>query len=337
MFKLDLTGPMEADEGAIYDLIVIGAGPAGFTCAIYTSREGWKTLILEKAASGGLIAKTHRIENYPGFPDGIDGSELMERFQAQALRFGAQLAEFEEVTSIERLQQGTGESDPIFHLKTNSGKTYQGRAVLLATGNLLLATGNLPKKLGIPGEAEYFSKGVSYCATCDGPLYKDQDTIVVGAGNSGLLESEILLKYAKSVKFIEFLSYSTAAKVMQERVFNHPKASILLNHMLTEIKGGKTVTSVMVKNRDSGELTEIPTKAVFIYVGYEPPTDFIKGLVKLDKAGYIITDEHMATSLPGIFAAGDVRSNNLAQCAVAVGDGAKAARGIREYLHKQKG
>lgn len=334
MFKLDLTGPMEADEGTIYDVIVIGAGPAGFTCAIYTSRDGWKTLILEKAASGGLIVKTHRIENYPGFPDGIDGSELMERFQVQALRSGAQLAEFEEVTSIERLQKGTSESDPIFHLKTNTGKTYQGRAVLLATGNQ-------PKKLGIPGEAEYFSKGVSYCATCDGPLYKDQDTIVVGAGNSGLQESEILLKYAKSVKFIvkfiEFLPYSIAEKVMQERVFNHPKASIWFNHMLTEIKGGKTVTSVMVKNRDSGELTEIPTKAVFIYVGYEPYTDFIKGLVKLDKAGYIITDDHMATTLPGIFAAGDVRSNNLAQCAVAVGDGAKAARGIREYLHKQKG
>ena len=330
MFKLGLTGQMEADEGTIYDVIVIGAGSAGFTCAMYTSRDGWKTLILEKAASGGLIAKTHLIENYPGFPDGIEGSELMERFQTQALRFGAKLAEFEEVTNIEQLQKGTGGSGLIFHIKTNTGKTYQGRAVLLAIGSQ-------PKKLGIPGEADYFSKGVSYCATCDGPLYKDRDTIVVGAGNSGCQESEILLKYAKSVKFIEFLPYSIAEKVIQGRVFNHPKASILYNHILTEIMGGKTVTSVMVKDRDTGELTEIPTNAVFIYVGYEPYTDFLKGLVKLDEAGFINTDEHMATSLPGIFAAGDVRSNNLAQCAVAVGDGAKAARGIREYLQKQKG
>lgn len=330
MFKLGSTDLMGADENIIYDVIVIGAGSAGFTCAMYTSRDGWKTLILEKSISGGLIAKTHLIENYPGFPEGIAGSELMERFQAQALRFGTQLAEFEEVTGIELLQDKASEPSPIFHLNTNTAKTFKGRAILLATGSQ-------PKKLGIPGEVEYFSKGVSYCATCDGPLYKDQDTIVVGAGNSGCQESEILLKYAKTVKFIEFLPYSIAEKVIKERVLNHPKASILFNHMLTEIKGGKTVTSVMVKNRDTGESTEIPTNGVFIYVGYEPHTEFIKDLVKLDKTGYIITDGKMATSMPGIFAAGDVCSDNLAQCAVAVGDGAKAARSIREYLHQQKG
>ena len=324
MFKLSLTSQMRADESKLYDVIIIGAGSAGFTCAIYSARDGWKTLILDKAASGGQVATTHLIENFPGFPDGIGGSELMQKFQAQALRFGAELAEFEEVNSIETYKD---ESGSIFHLKTNSGKTYKGRTILLATGRQ-------PKKLDIPGEAEYSSRGVSYCVTCDGPLYKDKDTVVVGAGNSGVQESEILLKYAKSVKFIEFLSHSMAEKVLQDRVFSHPKTSVLFNHMLTEIKGDKTVSSVIAKNRETEELEEIHTNAVFIFVGHKPHTNLVKDLVKLDNMGYIITDGNMRTSVPGLFAAGDVCANNLAQCAVAVGDGAKAAQTIREYLQK---
>ncbi len=319
MFQLNVGGTSQADTEKVYDLLVVGAGAAGLTAAIYASRDGWSTLVLEKETTGGLAATTHLIENYPGFPEGIDGSELMEKFAAQAKRFGAEIVEFEEVTSLRKRDDG------IFELTTNADKVYKGRTVLLATGSQ-------PKKLGIPGEAEFANKGVSYCATCDGPLYKDQDVVVIGCGNSGLQEALILLEYAKSVTFVEFLDYSIAEKVLRDRVMNHPKVTCYFSHVAVEIKGSDFVEAVVIKDRQTGELKEIPTKAVFIYVGYQPYTDFVKGVVDLDERGYIITDEHMHTSLEGVYAAGDVRSGNLAQVAVAVGDGAKAAIAVREYL-----
>lgn len=323
MFSLNLSGSNQADANTIYDVVIVGAGPAGLTTAIYTSRDGWKTLVLEKASVGGLAASTHMIENYPGFPDGVEGPALMEKFQEQAERFGAQVVDFDEVTRIEKDAEG------IFHLHTGEGQEFKGRAVLLATGSQ-------PKKLGIPGEAEFSNKGVSYCATCDGPLYKDQDVVVIGCGNSGLQEAEILLQYAKSVTFVEYLDHSIAEKVLQDRVKNHPKATCLFSHQAVEIKGDKFVNAVVVEDRNTGERKEIPAKAVFIYVGYKPDTDFVKDLVELNRYGYIITDAHMRTNAPGIFAAGDVRADNLAQVAVAVGDGAKAAVAIREYLQSRR-
>lgn len=319
MFQLNVGGKAEADADKVYDLVVVGAGAAGMTAAIYASRDGWETLVLEKEASGGLAATTHLIENYPGFPEGIDGSELMERFAKQAKRFGAKIVEFEEVTSLSK------NADGIFEIATQEGNTYKGRTVILATGSQ-------PKHLGIPGEEEFANKGVSYCATCDGPLYKDQDVVVIGCGNSGLQEAQILLEYAKSVTFVEFLPYSIAEKVLQERVMNHPKVTCYFSHMAVEIKGDEFVESVVIKDRETGELKEIPAKGVFIYVGYQPYTEFVKGFVELDERGYIITDERMHTNVEGVYAAGDVRSGNLAQVAVAVGDGAKAAIAAREYL-----
>lgn len=319
MFSLNFSDSETADQNELYDVVIVGAGSAGFTTAIYASRDGWKTLILEKEASGGLAASTHNIENYPGFPKGVGGPELLENFQKQAERFGAVLEEFDEVKSVEK------DADGIFSIQTAEGKTYRGRSVLLATGSE-------PKKLGIPGEAEFYNKGVSYCATCDGPLYKDEEVVVIGCGNSGLQESEILLQYAKKVSFVEFLDHSIAEKVLQDRVKGHEKTSCYFSHMATEVKGEKLVKSLVVKNRETGEDVEIPTAAVFIYVGYKPYTGFVEDLVELDKYGYIITDKHTRTSVPGIFAAGDVVSGNLAQVAVAVGDGAKAAVAIREYL-----
>ncbi len=319
MFQLNVGGTSKADTSKVYDLLVVGAGAAGLTAAIYASRDGWNTLVLEKETTGGLAATTHLIENYPGFPEGIDGSELMEKFVAQAKRFGAEVVEFEEVTQLRKREDG------IFELTTSGGEVYKGRTVLLATGSR-------PKKLGIPGEETFANKGVSYCATCDGPLYKDQDVVVIGCGNSGLQEAQILLEYAKSVTFVEFLDYSIAEKVLQDRVMNHPKVKCYFSHMAVEIKGSDFVESIVIKDRNTGELKEIPTKAVFVYVGYQPYTDFVKGVVDLDERGYILTDNHMRTSLEGVFAAGDVRSGNLAQVAVAVGDGAKAAIAVREYL-----
>jgi len=322
MFSLNLNDSESADEGQLYDVVIVGAGSAGFTTAIYSSRDGWKTLVLEKEASGGLAASTHSIENYPGFPKGVSGPDLMDNFQTQAERFGATVEEFDGVKSVSKGDDG------IFTIATDEGKNYRGRTVLLATGSE-------PKKLGIPGEAEFYNKGVSYCATCDGPLYKDEEVVVIGCGNSGLQEAEILLQYGKKVTFVEFLDHSIAEKVLQDRVKGHEKTVCKFSHMATEVKGDKTVTSLIVKNRETDELVEIPTAAVFIYVGYKPYTDFVEGLVDLDDYGYIVANKHMKTSLPGIFAAGDVVSGNLAQIAVAVGDGAKAAVAIREYLQNQ--
>ncbi len=321
MFQLNIGGSEQADTNKVYDLIVVGAGAAGLTSAIYASRDGWETLVLEKEATGGLAATTHLIENYPGFPEGIDGSELMEKFAEQAKRFGAQIVEFEEVTSLKKNDDG------IFEIAT-TGATYKGRTVILATGSR-------PKHLGIPGEEEFANKGVSYCATCDGPLFKGQDVVVIGCGNSGLQEAQILLEYAKSVTFVEFLPYSIAEKVLQDRVVNHPKVKCYFSHMAVEIKGDDFVNAIVIKDRETGELKEIPTQGVFVYVGYQPYTDFVKGFVELDERGYIVTDRHMHTNVPGVFAAGDVRSGNLAQVAVAVGDGAKAAIAVREYLQAQ--
>lgn len=319
MFSLHIDDGKSASEDELYDVVIVGAGSAGLTTAIYTSRDGWKTLVLEKEASGGLAASTHSIENYPGFPKGVEGPKLMEDFQAQAERFGAIVEEFDKVKQVDKGDDG------VFTISTGDGKKYRGRSVLLATGSE-------PKKLGIPGEAEFYNKGVSYCATCDGPLYKDEEVVVIGCGNSGLQEAEILLAYSKKVTFVEFLDHSIAEQVLQDRVKSHEKTTCMFSHMATEVKGEKTVQSLVVKNRETEEEIEVPAAAVFIYVGYKPYTDFVKDLVELDKFGYIITDKHMRTSVPGIFAAGDVVSENLAQVAVAVGDGAKAAVAIREYL-----
>jgi len=319
--NLDQTKKSNHDKNKRYDLIVVGSGPAGLTTAIYASRDGWETLILEKEASGGLAASTHLIENYPGFPEGIEGPELMDRFEMQAKRFGAEIIEFEEATSIDKNEDGS------FTVQTSEGNQFTGRTILLATGSK-------PKKLNVTGEDEFTNKGVSYCATCDGPLYKGKDIVVVGCGNSGLQEAQILLEYAKSVTFVEFLDHSIAEKVLQERVMNNPKTTCKFGYMLKEIKGSDLVESIIVQNRATGKDEEIKTSAVFIYVGYKPYTEFVQNFVSLDKNGYIVTNEHMATSQPGIFAAGDVRANNLAQVAVAVGDGAKAAVAIREYLQK---
>lgn len=327
MFKL---GPLSLDEPAaddqtLYDLIIIGAGPAGYTTAIYSSRGGWKTLLIDKMEGGGLTATTHSMENYPGFPTGIAGSELMDKFKTQAIRFGTKLAEFEEAQRIQEVQEGLSEKDRHFHIHTASGKVFNARTILVATGSA-------PKHLNIPGEKEFLSRGVAYCATCDGPLYKGKKTVIVGTGNSGLQESLYLLDYAASVTFVEFLPNSIAEKILQDRVFSNPKAIVYFNHKVKEIKGEKNVQSVVIENRENAEVKEISTDAVFIYVGYRPATGFVKGYLDMDENGYIKTDEQMQTSVKGIYAAGDVRAGNSAQTAIAVGDGARAALAIRDYL-----
>ncbi len=304
-----------------YDIGIIGGGPAGLTAGIYTSREGLETLLLEKGLCGGLPASTTLIENYPGFPQGTNGMDLMEKFKEQAQRFGSEIAEFNEVTEV-------GVFEKKKRIKTDN-KEYYARS-------LIIASGSIPKKLNIPGEEKYAGKGVSYCATCDGPLYRGKDVAVIGCGNSGLQEGEALLNYVNSVTFIEFLPYMTAEKILQQRLKKDKRTEFLLNHELTSIDGEDLVSHVIAKDRQTGEKKRIDVSGVFIYAGFLPNSEFLQDIVELDKKGYIITDENMETSVPGIYAVGDVRSKKVRQIDVACGEGTIAAISARGYIKELK-
>ncbi len=318
-FKLTDEAPEKGPTGGLYDIVIVGGGPAGLTTAIYASRDGMKTLVLEREATGGLAATTEQIENYPGFPEGIGGADLMRRFRKQAERFGTEIVEFEEVTKVDPVNSG------LIEVHTQDDEVYQGKTVVIATGSR-------PKKLNVPGEKELYGRGLSYCATCDGPFFKGKDVVVIGCGNSGLQEGLQLLEYANHVTFIEFLPYSRAEQILQDRVKGHEKSTCVFNHRVTEIKGENKVSGVVAVDRETGEEKTFKTDGVFIYVGYEPYTGFLKGLVALNKWGYVESDEKMQTEVEGVYAIGDVRANNPAQLSVAVGDGAKAALNIREYI-----
>ena len=301
------------------DIIIVGGGPAGLTAAIYTSREGFETLLLEKGVCGGLPATTDLIENYPGFPDGINGMQLIDKFKNQALRFGTSISEYEEVRKIESVGK---------RIKVQTAKQQYSAYVVI------VASGSIPKKLNISGEEKYAGKGVSYCVTCDGPFFKDKHVAVIGCGNSGLQEGESLLKYVKSLTFIEFLPHMTGEKILQERLQKNEKTRFLLNHMLTSINGNTLVNSVTVKNRQNDEEKNIELSGVFIYAGFLPNSKFLEGVVELDDLGYIITNKEMVTSVPGIYAVGDVRSKKVRQIDVACGEGTIAAISARDYINK---
>ena len=301
------------------DVIIVGGGPGGLTTAIYTSRGGLKTILLEKGICGGLPATTDLIENYSGFPDGINGMELMEKFKKQTLRFGTNIIEFKEVKKIEP----AGKRIKI----QTTDKEYYAYTVIVASGSV-------PKKVNVPGEEEYQNKGVSYCATCDGPLYKGKDVAIIGCGNSGLQEGEALLNYVKSVTFIEFLPYMTAESILQERLQKNEKTNFFLNHMLTSINGDKYVNSVTVKDRQTNKEKKIEVSGVFIYAGFLPNSKFLEGVVKLDQLGNIITNEKMETSVPGIYAVGDIRSKMVRQIDVACGEGTIAAISAHDYIRE---
>ncbi len=326
MFEFTLSpDPTKAEiSGGLYDVVIVGAGAAGLTTAIYTARDGLKTLILERESAGGLAATTEMIENYPGFPDGINGAELLDRFRQQAERFGAEIVEFDEVVKVDPLKAGE------IQVHTEGGKVYTAKTVVVATGSR-------PKQLNVPGEKEFYGRGVSYCATCDGPFFKDKNVVIIGAGNSGLQEGLQVLEYAKRVTFLEFLPYTRAEHILQERVKNHPKSALHFNQQVTAIQGDKTVTGVVSVDRETKEEHVYPTDGVFIYVGYSPYSGFVAGQVETNKWGYIITDEKMRTKIPGLYAIGDVRADNPAQLSVSVGDGAKAALAIRDFILELQG
>lgn len=301
-----------------HDVIIVGAGPAALSAAIYTTREDIETVLFERAVVGGLAAVTDKIDNYPGFPDGVDGLKLADDLRKQAERFGA-VIELGEVTGI----HDEGEYK---RLETTDGDMY-AKAVLIATGSDY-------KKVGAPGELEYYARGVHYCATCDGAFYRDKRLVVVGGGNSALQETIFLTRFATH---IDLLVRSTikASDVLQHELDEYVKAGKVTIHLGTttdEIVGkDKFVTAV--KATKVGKKVEFETDGVFVFVGLMPNSQFLKDtLVRCDEIGFVITDQNLMTAMPGVFAAGDIRSGATMQIASAAGEGATAALKIREYL-----
>ena len=300
-----------------YDVVIIGSGPAGLTAAIYCARTGLKTLVLEKAAVGGQILKADIIENYPGFPEGLSAYELMEYMKRQAERFGCEIA-IEEVSELNTPY-------PALNTITSEGNSYSSKAVIVATGAN-------PKELGIKGESELTGKGVSYCATCDGPLFKNKNVVVIGGGDAAIGEAIYLTKFANKVIVVHRRDKLRAAAVLQQRFLKNPKAEVKWGCVATEVMGEGRVCGIKVKNLKNNREEEIPASGVFIYVGVRPNTDFLKEKIKLDDNGFIISDEEMRTSAKGIFACGDVRKNSLKQVITACGEGAVAANSCWRYL-----
>jgi thioredoxin reductase (NADPH) len=308
----------EGNAEAIRDIAILGAGPAGLTAAIYASRALRTVAVIEKGVPGGQIAMTDLIENYPGFPDGISGMELMTKFEEQARRFGAEFINLFEVASI-------GRDGSHFILADPSGRTLKARTVIIATGQQ-------SRQLNVPGEAEFTGRGVSYCATCDGAFFRDRKVVVVGGGNSAIQEALYLTRFASSVTVVHRRDALRADRILQERAFANEKISFAWDSVVISINGDTKVDSVTIRNVKTGETSNIETDGVFIYIGYNPNTSFLAGTVELDEAGYVITDDTLQTSVPGIFACGDVRANHLKQVSVAVGEGALAAVSAETYL-----
>jgi len=311
---------MGGGERKSYEVIIIGGGPAGLTAGLYTSRSRLHTLLIEIGLLGGQMTTTEVIENYPGFPQGISGDELSRSMEEQAKRFGLEVISHE---VVEVKLEGDKKV-----VKTEES-TY-----LCET--LIICTGTEWRKLGIPGEKEFTGKGVSYCATCDGAFFKDSQIVVVGGGDSALTEALYLTKFAKELTIIHRRDALRGTKIYQERVFSNPKIKLLWNSVMQEIKGDSVVQSVLVKNVKTGEMSELETEGVFLFIGLLPRTQFLHGLVNLDEAGYIITDKNCETSVKGIFAAGDCRKKLLRQVATAVGDGATAAFAAEKYLEAKE-
>lgn len=302
-----------------HDVIIVGAGPAALTAAIYTTREDIETLLFERGVVGGLAAVTDKIDNYPGFPDGVAGLSLAEDLRKQAERFGA-VIELGEVTGIE-------DEGEYKRLSTTSGDMH-ARAVLIATGSDY-------KKIGAPGEAEYYGRGVHYCATCDGAFYRDKKLVVVGGGNSAIQEAIFLTRFATHIDLLvrsTIKASDVLIKELQEYVDNG-KITVHLGTTTDEIiaDDGKFVNKV--KATKDGETIELEVDGVFVFVGLEPNSQFLKPTpIRLDEIGFVLTDDHMQTSMPGVFAAGDIRSGATMQIASAAGEGATAALKLREYL-----
>lgn len=299
-----------------YDVIIIGAGPAGLTAAIYTGRAKLSTLVVEKQLIGGEVEITDKIENYPGFPEGVTGHSLAERMHQQAEGFGTQII--------------YGMVDNFQFQKTPKILTINEQEVLAKA--VIIASGTSLRRLGVEGEDRLIGHGISFCATCDAPFFADSDIAVIGCGNSGLQEGLFILKYVRKIYFIEYLPEIHAEKILLDRVQSHTNVECHLNREVLSVNGADRVQSIRVRNRANGTIEEIPVQGVFVYIGLTPNTDFLNGVLELNESGYIETDNKLQTSVPGVFAAGDIRDKNLYQIATAVGDGSLAAASAERYI-----
>jgi thioredoxin reductase (NADPH) len=298
----------------MYDLIIIGAGPAGLTAALYAGRSRLDTILIEKMAPGGRILMSESIENYPGFPGGVTTVELISRMERQVKELGVKI-ESNEVLDLDCVKKT---------ITTSSGR-YEARAVIIASGAH-------PRKLNVPGEKEYTGRGVSYCATCDAPFYKGKKVLLVGGGNAVAEEAIYLSRFAGSVTIIHRRQDLRASAILQEKMQGDKKISFILSSLVTEIKGARKVEAVRIKDLLSGKESDFGCDGVFIYIGYEPETVFLKGKLQMDEAGFIIADDSMATSAEGIFACGDCRKKSLYQVINACGDGAVAADSAYKFI-----
>jgi thioredoxin reductase (NADPH) len=305
-----------------YELVVIGGGPAGLTAALYAAREGIDTLVIDRAGLGGQAAVTERLDNFPGFPEGVSGAEFADRLTKQAERFGVEALPAAEVVGCT--------CDGRYHcIRTKSGEEYGADAVLLAPGSTY-------RRLKVPGEEDFIGAGVHFCATCDGAFYKGaEQVLVVGGGNSAGEEGLFLTRFAKKVTMVTIDPDLTASDIVARKVKEHPQMEVVFRTTVAEFRGGKRLESVVLKNMDSGETQEVRPAAVFVFIGLQPNTKFLESSVELDKWGFIVTSLTLETNVPGVFAAGDARAGATKQAASAAGEGATAALMIREYLKER--
>ena len=325
----DLADKIGLDRTAmmhVYDVILVGGGPAALTTSIYAARENLSSLIIDSKGLGGQAGVTERLDNYPGFPDGIGGAELAERIVTQARRYGVEMIQALSVETIspdgERLE-----------IATANGDHYHARAVLVATGSSY-------RRTGAPGEDELIGAGIHFCATCDGPFYRGaSELMVLGGGNSGLEEGLFLTKFVDKVVVVEHSDKLAANRLLQDKVMAHPKMEILVNLNVKEFRskddGSGKLGAVILEDRKTGETLERHPAGCFVFIGLDPNTAFLRGQVNLDERGFIVTDASFMTSMPGVFAAGDVRAGSTKQLASAVGEGAAASIQIRRYLESQ--
>jgi thioredoxin reductase (NADPH) len=305
-------------ECRFYDLVVIGGGPTGLTAALYGAREGIDTLVVERGAPGGQAAVTELLDNYPGFPDGISGAEFADRLVAQSRRFGVEILLATEASSVSRGGQ-------YLVVRLANGDEVRANAVLLAPGATY-------RRLGIPNEDTFIGAGVHFCATCDGPFYRDRDVLVAGGGTSAAEGALFLTKFARHVTLAVRGNTLSASQLAQSKVLNHPKIDVRLNTVLKEFRGDRKLRGVVLQDVLTGKDEEIELAAVFVFVGLEPDTQFVRGVIDLDAQGFVRTGPTLETSQPGVFAAGDARLGSSKQLVSAAGEGATAALMIRQYL-----
>lgn len=304
-----------------YDLIIVGGGPAGLTAAIYAAREGIECLVVEKSALGGQAGTTERIDNYPGFPEGISGEDLAARIVAQARRYDV---EFLSAVGV----RGIAVDDKDLCVTTDPGDEYAAHTVLVTTGSTY-------RRLGVPGEENLIGAGVHFCATCDGPFYKGaEELMVIGGGTSGLEEGLFLSQFAKKIRIIQHSPQLSGSVLLQDKVRNHPKFEVHTNTEVSELQGEGKLSAVVARDRESGEERVFHPAAVFIYIGLDPNTSFLKGTVELNQWGFIVTSDTLQTTLPGVFAAGDVRAGSTKQLASAIGEGVTGLLSVRQYLQQ---